>query len=211
MPLFCSENINGQCVWGLWQITEGLPELYAQLCPNEHDNAYFLGISHDERQRQTVASRVLVQMLLAQWGDAYGGIVKDRTGTPLLAGQEHYVSVSHTEGFAAAMLHRVRPAGIDIEPVRDKMTRVVGRVLSADEWTASGQQPEKLCVYWCAKEAVYKCHSGQHLSLRDHIHIRDFDLAENGTLFGTVSNGTAPQSCTIHYHKIRNFIVAYTF
>jgi 4'-phosphopantetheinyl transferase EntD len=211
MPLFKSEAITKECLWGIWQITETSEELYAQWTPNEHDTAYLLSISHEARRKQTLASRVLVQNLLQQWGKYYLGISKNRQGKPLLLEHEYYVSVSHTETHAAAILHQSDPVGIDIEPFKEKLARIIPRVLSPEEYQSANQDLEKYCVYWCAKEALYKLYSRRELSFREQIRIKNFDMKENGTLFGTVQTDTYYSSCTIHYQKIHNFIVAYTF
>jgi 4'-phosphopantetheinyl transferase len=208
MPLFKSETINEECLWGIWQTTESVEDLYQLWTPNEYDNAYFLSISHEGRRKQTLASRVLVQELLKQWGKYYLGISKTRQGKPLLLQHEYYVSVSHTEGFAAAILHQLYPVGIDIEPIKEKMGRIIPRVLSVSEYEHANQNLE---MYWCAKEAIYKLHSRKELSFREQIRIKNFDMTENGTLFGTVDADPECSTCTIFYQKIHNFIVAYTF
>lgn len=211
MPLFKHETINTNCIWGIWEITETIEELYHLWSPNEHDTAYFLSISHEDRRKQTLASRALVQYLLHSWKKSYWGIIKNRQGKPLLAEHEYYVSVSHTEKYAAAILHKLCPVGIDIEPIKEKMQRVIPRVLSQEEYTHANNSVEMYCIYWCAKEALYKLHSRKNLSFREQIKINDFELQRNGTLFGTVTTEADHTSCAIIYQKIDNFIVAYTF
>ncbi len=211
MPLVKSETINEECLWGLWKITESIEELYHLWNPNEHDTAYFLSISHEGRRKQTLASRVLVQQLLLQWEKYYLGIIKNHQGKPLLLQHEYYVSVSHTEEYATAILHKSFPVGIDIEPVKEKMSRIIPRVLSPEEYRNANQNLEKYCIYWCAKEALYKLYSQKELSFREQIHIKNFEIKENGTLFGTIRVAMQYSSYTIYYQKIHNFIVAYTF
>ena len=211
MPLFKTEIVNEACLWGLWEITETLPQLYTLWTPNEHDTAYLLSISHEGRRKQTLASRVLVQQLLQHWGKYYLGIIKNRNGQPLLSGHEYYVSVSHTEHYATAILHQSCPVGIDIEPVKEKLVRIIPRILSADEYWHANNNPDMLCVYWCAKEALYKLYSLRQLSFREQINVNSFDFRENGTLFGTIRTDRYLIHCAVFYQKIHNFIVAYTF
>ncbi|MDJ1479800.1 4'-phosphopantetheinyl transferase superfamily protein [Cytophagaceae bacterium YF14B1] len=211
MPLSKNECINDSCIWGIWEINETLEELYHLWHPNEHDTAYLLSISHEGRRKQTLASRILVQYLLHHWGKPYQGILKNWQGRPLLVEHEYYVSVSHTEKYAAAILHKSSPVGIDIEPVKEKMRRIIPRVLSLQEYEHAQDNIEKYCVYWCAKEALYKLYSQRQLSFRDQIYVENFDIYENGTLFGTVKADTHNTSYTIFYQKITSFIVAYTF
>lgn len=211
MPLVKTETVGETCVWGLWETTETLPQLYGQWNANEHDAAYFSGISHEGRLRQTLASRALVQHLLETWGEYYPGISKNPAGKPCLPGTGFHVSVSHTEGYAAAIVHRSRAVGIDIEPVKEKLIRIAPRVLSPDECRDAGGDLEKICVYWCAKEALYKLHGYRQLSFREHIGLQNFEMRDYGTLFGGIRTDGYRAGFTVFYRKIHNFIMAYSY
>ncbi len=205
------EQVTEHCIWGIWEITETLEELYALWTPNEHDTAYFLGISHEGRKIQSVASRVLVKYLLQQWDTAYWGIGKNVEGQPWLVNTNYYVSVSHTEHYASAIIHKHTHVGIDMEPLKEKLRYVMPRILTPDEWQAAQTDIEKLGVYWCAKEALYKLHGRRQLSFREHIHLKDFEMQKNGTLFGRISTDEYQQGYRIFYQKIHTFILAYSF
>lgn len=198
-------------MWGLWEITESLAELCGQWKENEHDAAYMSGISHGGRRRQTLASRMLVRHLLESRGGRYAGIVKNQAGKPCLAGSGWHVSVSHTDRYAAVMLHPTRAVGIDIEPVSEKLVRIAPRVLSEAEWRDADGNLEKLCACWCAKEALYKLHGHRQLAFREQIRLQSFEMREHGTLFGEILTGRYQAGFTVFYRKLPNFIMAYSY
>ncbi len=211
MPLVRTETVNGACVWGLWETTETLPQLYGLWNANEPDAAYFSDFSHQGRLRQTLASRVLVRHLVQSRGGQYVGISKNAAGKPCLPGSGFHVSVSHTEGYAAAILHQSRAVGIDIEPVKEKLIRIAPRILSPNECRDAGGDPEKICVYWCAKEALYKLYGCRQLSFREHIRLHNFEMRDYGTLFGEIRTHSHWTGFAVFYRKVHNFIMAYSY
>lgn len=132
------------------------------------------GITHPAQRVEWLACRVAIRQLTEQQGLPYAGLYKDEYGKPHLIGAPWYVSLSHTNGWAAAVLHRSRPVGIDIEPVRDQFRRVVPRVLSESEIEHAAGDPGRLAVYWCAKEALYKLYGKRQLTFREHLYIEPF-------------------------------------
>nr|WP_262923924.1 4'-phosphopantetheinyl transferase superfamily protein [Spirosoma liriopis] len=139
--------------------------------PEQEDLA---GINHPAQRVEWLACRVAVKSLVEAQGLAYAGLQKDEYGKPHLIGAPWHISLSHTGGWAAAVLHRTRPVGIDIEPIREQFRRVVPRVLSEDEISHAAGEPNRLAVYWCAKEALYKLYGKRQLTFRDHLHVEPF-------------------------------------
>ncbi len=208
MPLLAQEPIGNDGLWGIWSTTESAEELSRQLIPNGPDGDYLESVHHPVRFHQTLASRVLIQALLRGLDVQYAGIEKDSAGKPLLVGCPYYISLSHTEGYAAAILHRRFPVGIDIELLREKLTRVAPRVFTEDERAFAHNNLSKTAVYWCAKEAVFKMGAVQVLSLRD-IWLHDFRPEESGTLFGRIEQENGPVELEIFYRRMLTFTMAF--
>ena len=178
-------QLNNDCTVLLQPITQDEPTLRAGLvlAPSEEDD--LSGIRHRDQRVEWLACRVAVRQLIERQSARYAGLQKDAFGKPHLIGLPGSISLSHTGGWAAAVLHRSRPVGIDIEPVRDQFRRVVPRVLSADEITHADGDAGRLAVYWCAKEALYKLYGKRNLTFREHLHVEPFaDGAD--TLIGHV-------------------------
>lgn len=167
-------QLNDDCTVLLRPISEDEPTLRAglTLTPSEQDD--LSGISHPAQRVEWLACRAAIRELAEMRGLSYAGLQKDAFGKPHLANSSWSISLSHTGGWAAAVLHRSRPVGIDIEPIRDQFRRVVPRVLSADELAHANGDAGRLAVYWCAKEALYKLYGKRNLTFREHLHVEPF-------------------------------------
>jgi 4'-phosphopantetheinyl transferase len=167
-------QINQDCVAILQSITDNESTLRAGLpltIPEEEELAM---ITHPAQRVEWLACRVAIRKLIEEQGALYQGLQKDEFGKPFLIDSSWHISLSHTSGWAAAILHKSRPVGIDIEPIREQFRRVVPRVLSADEIAHAASDPHRLAIYWCAKEALYKLYGKRQLTFREHLHVEPF-------------------------------------
>lgn len=167
-------DINGDCVARLKAITEDEPALLAGLLLTVSEQEDLARISHPAQRIEWLACRVATRQLVEAQGMDYRGLQKDEYGKPHLIDSSWHISLSHTQGWAAAVLHRARPVGIDIEPIREQFRRVVPRVLSESELVHAAGDPNRLAVYWCAKEALYKLYGKRQLTFREHLLIEPF-------------------------------------
>lgn len=178
-------QLSDDCTVLLRPITEDEPVLRKDLALTTSEEEDLNTIHHPAQRIEWLACRAAVRQLAEGQGLAYAGLQKDHFGKPHLVGLPGAISLSHTGGWAAAALHRSRPVGIDIEPIRDQFRRVVPRVLSADEIAHADGDSGRLAVYWCAKEALYKLYGKRNLTFREHLHVEPFaDGAD--TLIGHV-------------------------
>lgn len=158
----------------LQAITEDEPTLRAGLHLADGEQEELAGITHPTQRIEWLACRVVIRQLIEAQGGQYQGLQKDKYGKPFPIGLPWHISLSHTSGWAAAAVHQSRPVGIDIEPIREQFRRVVPRVLSADENAHAADDPNRLAIYWCAKEALYKLYGKRQLTFREHLHIDPF-------------------------------------
>lgn len=167
-------QISADCTAILSAIRADEPTLRAGLSLTSEEAEELAGIRHSLQRVEWLACRAAVRQLVVEQGLTYAGLRKDEFGKPHLIGSSWHISLSHTAGWAAAVLHRARPIGIDIEPVRDKFTRVVPRILSESEIAHAAGSPDRLAVYWCAKESLYKLYGKRQLTFRQHLHVEPF-------------------------------------
>ena len=167
-------QLNDDCTVLLRPITEDELMLRAGLVLTSLEHEDLNTISHPAQRIEWLACRVTIRRLVEERGGTYAGLQKDEFGKPHLVGLPWSISLSHTGGWAAAVLHRSRPVGIDIEPIRDQFRRVVPRVLSAGEIAHANDEAGRLAVYWCAKEALYKLYGKRNLTFRKHLHVEPF-------------------------------------
>lgn len=189
MPQVSTHLITPDCDLIRWQISETEATLIQQLTLTDEEETDLGGIAHPGQRLEWLACRVALKTLVEAKGGRYEGLWKDEYGKPHLIGlngestrgestpgdsTRGHISLSHTPGWATAVWHQTKPVGLDIEPIRDQFTRVVPRVLSASEIADANGQPDRLAVYWCAKEALYKLYGKRQLTFREHLLVDPF-------------------------------------
>ena len=174
MPLCSTHTITPDCDLIRWQITESEADLASQLTLTAEEQADLGGIAHPGQRVEWLACRVALKTLVEQRGRTYTCLWKDEFGKPHLCDLPGHLSLSHTPGWATAVWHQTRPVGLDVEPIREQFTRVVPRVLSPSEIVDANGQSDRLAVYWCAKEALYKLYGKRQLTFREHLHVDPF-------------------------------------
>jgi phosphopantetheinyl transferase len=114
-----------------------------------------------------------------------------------------FVSISHSEPYAAAALDRA-PVGIDIQVVRELPEQAAHLFLS-DEETEVMQRctiADRILHFWGAKEAAFKQRSGEFSTLRqlplalreERANGLDFDLSTTRRLDDSILSLTPPTS-----------------
>jgi len=174
MPQVSTHLVTTNCILIRWQITESEIDLAPQLVLSEEEQIDLGGIAHAGQRVEWLACRVALKTLVEAHRCHYKGLWKDAYGKPYLRGLPGHISLSHTPGWATAVWHKSQPVGLDVEPIRDQFTRVVPRVLSASEIAHANGQPDRLAVYWCAKEALYKLYGKRQLTFREHLLVDPF-------------------------------------
>lgn len=205
MPLIHLENLNPQCTWGIWEIQENSQELIQQLAPRSSEAFYLRYIEHEVKRRESAAARLVIKHILEQKNEEYMGILKNATGKPYLADGAYRISLSHSTKYAAGIVHTSQEVGIDIERVQEKLLPISKRVLSLDEQKDVGGNLEKLAVYWCAKETLYKIYSKGQVFFNRDLLISPFKLQKQGTLKSLLKvDPDNVKEYKLHYYKFKN-------
>jgi 4'-phosphopantetheinyl transferase EntD len=205
MPLSKIETMGSQSAWGLWFISEEEPDLsYVsyESCPDD--------IIHPQKRLEYLAGRALIKTLVESIQVTYEGLRKDEFGKPFLKVHAHAISLSHSYPYVAAQIDRDQPVGIDVEQVKEKLRQVGPRILSPKEVENAGDSLVKLCIYWCAKEALYKIHGKRNLLFSDHLKIHPFSLQETGQLRGTIDVAPSPADVRLGYEVTKEYVVVFT-
>jgi len=163
--------------WGVWSAEESEAWFSSQLpapdqCPDE--------VSHPKKRLEWLAGRFLVRYLYQSIALPYEGLCKDKYGKPFPVNGKGQVSLTNSFPLVAAQIHPDYPVGVDLEYISPRMHQVVPRVLSAGELMDAGFDDIKLCIYWCAKEAVFKRIGRHPVSLRKDISIAPFRMENHG-------------------------------
>lgn len=195
--------VSDDAVWGLWKIEEDEPSL-AAIVPHEQVSP---AITNSLKRLEVLAGRALIQELVGQWGLRYSGLTKDIHGKPYLSGSDIHISLSHSYPYVAAIAHRTKNVGIDLEQPKEKLLRIAHRVLSDSELRDAGNDVVKHCVYWCAKESLIKIYGKKDLILSRNLLISPFLLQQRGHLVGRILVNNTATAIPLEYIVANNFVV----
>ncbi|MDR2139799.1 MAG: 4'-phosphopantetheinyl transferase superfamily protein [Tannerella sp.] len=193
-------------LWGIWKIEESWEELLAlSECPDAY-LPFLNGSRSDSRKAEWLA----VRMLLKELTGSETRIAYRAGGAPCLPDAPFHISISHTRGYAAVLLHPDHPAGIDIEYRSERIQKLKSRFLSEPELRLLGEHPgsTELLICWSAKETAFKM-TGQHFAdWQKDLHILACDFSRTHGLL-TVKETLTPRSatCQIHYNIAPDFVL----
>jgi len=207
MPITNISTINENRI-GLWHITEPADELLEKINLSEEERIRYLKFSHDLRKRQWLAYHLVIQELISPLP---ANLHYDGYDKPFLATGSHHISVSHAGFYAAAVCNRFARAGIDIEQIKDRISRVADRFLNDREREQLGPvvDYDVLYIYWCGKEALYKIHGKPDVDFQNDIYIRSFDYLCNtvGTCQATLYLPGGAKDFMLHYRKTDDYMM----
>jgi len=119
--------------------------------------------THPARRLQSLAGRFLLKALSPDF--PFDRWQVDESGRPFLENDPMYFSLSHTNSYAAAILHAKAPVGIDVEQISERVMRIQKKFIDESEalvLQALGEQFPDLSqsvfytLAWSVKEAAYK-------------------------------------------------------
>ncbi len=212
MPLVYKKSIDKGSFFGVWDITESYMELVSELSLSDEEFKILNGFKSESRKKQWLSYRVLIKQLVNL--DMFFKMTYDEHGKPFLLKPDYHLSVSHSGNYSAVILSKNCFVGIDIENVHPKIKKIVSKFLNEKELkniklSERSDDLEKIYVYWCAKEALYKLYGKKNVSLREHIHINPFSYKETGNINGEIISKQFSLHYKLQYFKINNYMLSY--
>lgn len=189
--------------WGLWRIEEDEKTLAAEV-PHDEVSAT---ITNPLKRLEFLAGRTLIKHLLSEWCLPYRGLRKDAHGKPFLSDADAQISLSHSYPYVAAIIHRSKAVGIDLEQPKTKLLRIASRILAGQELTDAGESVVKHCIYWCAKETLIKIYGKKDLIFAKNLLIDPFPLGNSGLLTGRILAENTETAIPLQYIVSENFVV----
>ncbi|MBL7862133.1 MAG: 4'-phosphopantetheinyl transferase superfamily protein [Cyclobacteriaceae bacterium] len=196
---------DAQSGWALWFISEGEAELGSLTGENADPS-----IVSATKRLEWLAGRLLLRTLVEQCGMDFYGLEKDEYGKPYLKNLPHQISLSHSYPYVAAQINPTLAVGIDLEQPKSKLLNIASRVLAPTELTDAGTDVLKHCVYWCAKEALYKSYGKRGLHFAIHLRIEPFTLMRSGELSGKIQVNGFTRELTLTYSIQPDYVLVCT-
>ena len=194
-------------IWGYWQILEDEKSLVAEVPQEKPSDA----LINPLKRLEFLAVRSLVKALLSKWELPFEGLKKDSFGKPFLLGSHFQISLSHSYPYVAAIIHRHKNVGIDLEQPKTKLLRIAPRILAEDELQDAGENITKHCIYWCAKEALIKIYGKKDLVFAKNILISPFSLGSEGHIIGRILANNTETAIPLEYIVCENFVVVVSY
>jgi phosphopantetheinyl transferase len=167
-------------------------------------------IIHSNKRLEWMAGRILLQQLTEELGHDYQGTIKDEFGKPFLKNLPHHISLSHSFPYVAAQIDMNHEIGIDLEQPKPKLLTIAHRILAPAELKDAGTNMVKHCVYWCAKEAMYKVYGKKGLFFLDQLHIEPFTLQNTGDIYGKIKVNNHTRKLTMTYLIQPDYVMVLT-
>ncbi len=205
MPLHKIEWTDRQRGWAVWHITENERALEALAFPETSPD----DINSPLKRLEWLAGKVLLKSMVEEAGLSYQGVRKDAYGKPFLNHLAHAISLSHSYPYVAAQID-LHAVGIDVEQPKDKLLRIAHRVLDPTEESDAGNNITKNCIYWCAKEALYKMYGLRGLSFSANLRIEPFSLGKMGDLRGKISANGSIHLINLGYSVEEDYVLVFT-
>lgn len=192
---------------GLWQIDEGVEQLFAQYPHLQAYRSLVEKYKNDGRKLEFLAIRALMYEMLKVNGASKGllshagDITHNEAGKPLFRG--YHISVTHTKGYAALIFSKTSEVAVDIEYFSDRVERIASRFLRKDE---KAEGVDSLLVHWCAKETVFKLFSEDNLNFEE-MRVKPFDTMADWAC--EVENLKSGQTAHVDFELTMEFVLTY--
>lgn len=209
MAIAYKKQIDDDTEFALWKIEEGADELYNQLQLDDEEKAFVEQLSHGKRHLHWLGTRVLLRKMLKT--EEYIDCKVDAHGKPYLVDLPYHISLSHSFDYAAVMISKTRPVGIDIEQIKEKVERIAPKFMRAEElaFIKDDDKIQQLYVCWCAKEAVYKCYGQKEVSFADNILLEPFNFAKEGKVSAHLAKGKVKLDFQVDYLQYEDYMIGY--
>ena len=194
----------------VWKITEREDELLSYLNLNTDEQAELDKIKAPAARTEWAACRKLLKAVL-HTENVF--VVKDTFGKPFIENSSKHISISHTHGYAAAMISD-KCCGIDVHKLETRIEKIAPKFISDGEWLSINEDSDrlnKIHLYWSAKEAMYKFYGKKQLDFRHHMKVLPFDLQKSGTLEGIIEKGDYKKDMQLEYLFEHDYLFAVAY
>jgi 4'-phosphopantetheinyl transferase len=209
MAIAYRQRIDDDMEFALWKIEEKAEDLYNQLQLSEEEKAYVEQIGNGKRHLHWLGTRVLLRKMLIT--NDYIDCKVDEHGKPYLVTLPYHISLSHSFDYAAVMISKKHPVGIDIEQVKDKVERIAHKFMRPAELAFINKEYtiQHLYACWCAKEAIYKCNGEKEVSFADDILLKPFNFEHHGIIDAHLHKGEKSIDYEVGYLQYEDYMVGY--
>jgi phosphopantetheinyl transferase len=198
MPKVWQDNTHKDSKTGLWKITESYEVLrtLSQFDAN--------GIMHEQRKIHRMASRLILNDLLSEYGVSQAKILYQENGRPYLEHSSLEISLSHAVDYAAAAVSLHNPIGVDVEKIGPRVMRIQKKFMNETE--LENPDLDKLAwstLVWSAKEAMFKLYGKGNLDFKENLLVTS---KPQNLISGTIKTEKSSKELAIHYRIFDSYV-----
>lgn len=186
---------------GIWIITETLDKLLKMKSFSKEDLGVLAAFSYENRKKEWLVSRILAEQMT---GEKNIRIIYNEHNKPFLKGSAFHISLSHSHQLLTIIIDK-NETGIDIERVKPKVILIKDKFMSGSELKEAGTDnlSEKLTLYWCVKESLYKYYGKKELTFKENLLVEPFAYSETGKIFARIHHPAMNKKFELYYESIK--------
>lgn len=192
---------------GIWEMTETPAELLNRLKLSDAGKARFSMISAPKRQIEFLATRILTEKITGEKSE----IVYQPDGKPTLLNSRKFISISHSANLVVVFISELN-CGVDVETINRDTDRIAKRFLHPAEMEdiQKSDQPKLLqLLYWCAKEAIFKCSPQKGVQFNKQILITPFDLTCEREFKAVLNSEAGTENFNLWFLSVKNNMLVF--
>lgn len=201
------EYFSNGALLGIWKMDETINELINLFPPETRLAAKnsINKIGSNRRALELLTSRI---MLLELLGRAIT-ILNQEDGKPYLDDNSYHISISHTKGYVAILLHESYSVGIDIETISNRIVKIADRFISENEYINPEHKTLHLLLHWSTKECLFKIINEQGVDFKKQLHVTPFEPNASGTILAQESKTEAKQTFKLNYEVHPSYVLTW--
>ncbi|MFY9598321.1 MAG: 4'-phosphopantetheinyl transferase superfamily protein [Dysgonamonadaceae bacterium] len=206
--LIRNQHIDENCILGIWEITESKEELLALYPKNLQQEAikHIRKMKSEKRIIEWLSVRLMLSLLLNEEKMVY----HKNNGQPYLMDNSYNISISHTNKYAAILLHRHKKVGIDIEEISERVHNVASKFISEDEFIDESQKSVHRLLHWSAKETLFKLMDVEEIDFKKHLRLDKFIPAKKGIITAQETKTNKKSRFNIFYEVHPTYVLTWS-
>ncbi|MEM7108590.1 MAG: 4'-phosphopantetheinyl transferase superfamily protein [Bacteroidota bacterium] len=209
MPIVEIKKISISRSLVIWNIAESVEQLKCMIVLSPTETITLESIRSEVKKKEWLAGRIAAKELLISKGINFNGLLNNEYGKPILKEGTGEVSLSHSYPYVVAIHDDAEEVGIDLEQPTPKLKAISRKFLRDVELKSANNNITKLCVYWSAKEALYKIHSQRGLIFKENLWVEPFELHSEGTICGRITVNKVEKKYKLHYSVNQDYVLVY--
>ncbi len=209
MPVEFIRKISKDVILGLWKINEDVGFFLSKLNLLENEVGNLNSFENENRKKHWLAYRILINKMINN--NQHNEIKYDENRKPYIKNSGFHISVTHTGNYAAAIISKTSSVGIDIEKITPRILKVKHKFLNENELRFSEKDNtlERLYIYWCSKEAMYKLCGKKEIDFRKNLFIEKFTVSEKGKAKGIIKTNKTKKQVNLFFEFFDGHLLVY--